>query len=85
MLVEGAEHSREALELDSDGQPTLELSQHVRGFAGVKRAAADEQNMVGGHVPILCAHNRALNDGQQVPLDTLRTGISPCTAFHRVT
>ena len=62
---------REALELHADGQPALQLSQHVRRFTGVEGAAADEQDVVRRHIPVLGADHRALDDGQEISLHTL--------------
>ena len=62
--------SRETLELYSDGQSALKLSQHVRGLAAVECPAANEQDVVCAHIAVLGLHYRALNDGQQVSLHT---------------
>ena len=69
---------REALELDADGQPPLQLGQHVAGLALVERPAADEQNVVRAHVAKLGAHLAALYDGQQVALHPLAARIRAC-------
>ena len=73
-----AKDSREALELDADGQAALELGQHVAGLALVEGPAADEQNVVRADVAKLGAHLAALYDGQQVALHPLAARIRAC-------
>lgn len=77
MLAE-QEDSREAFELDADGEAALQLSQHVAGLALVEGPAADEEDMVRAHVAKLGAHLAALYDGQQVSLHALTACVRPC-------
>ena len=64
------------LQLDPDGQPSLQLGQHVRGLAHVEGARRDEQDVVGLDGAPLGGHRGSLDQGQQVPLHALAADVA---------
>src|SRR6185503_10588528 len=62
------------LELDTDGEPTLELGNEVRWLADVERAGGDEEHVVRLHRPVLGGDGAALDDGEDVALHALAAG-----------
>src|SRR2546425_7978399 len=61
----------ERLQLDPDGEATLQLGDQVRRLGDVERAGRDEEDVVGAHVAVAGLDGRALDDGQQVALHAL--------------
>ena len=66
---------RQRLQLDPDGQPSLQLGQHVRRLAHVEGARRDEQDVVGLDGAPLGGHRGSLDQGQQVPLHALAADV----------
>src|SRR5690606_1049708 len=59
-----------------DGQPALELRDQIRRFGQVKGTGSNEQDVVGADHAELGVDGAALDQGQQVPLDTFTGNVS---------
>src|SRR5262249_19194875 len=67
--------ARERLQLDADGEATLQLGKKVGGLREVKGARGDEKDVVGLDRAVLGRNRRALDQRQEVALHALAADI----------
>src|SRR5450755_2299229 len=67
--------NRERGELDADREASLQFGNQIRRLGEMKRAAGDEQNVIGLDHAVFGCHRRALDQRQQVPLHALARNI----------
>src|SRR5438105_1546976 len=63
------------LQLDANGEATLELRDEVTRARCGERPGRDEQDVLGAHRAVACVHRRAFENGQQVTLHALTADV----------
>ncbi len=72
---------RQGLQLDPDGEASLELGDEIRRLGDVEGPRRDEEDMVGPHHAVLGRHRRAFHDRQEVALHPFARDVGSMSAL----
>ena len=61
----------QGFQLDANGEPALQLGNHIGRLRHVKRPGGDKQDMVGLHRAVFGIDSRSFDNRQQIPLHAL--------------